>query len=247
MIQDWLERLRTFWSASRRNQIIVAVSSLVLIALIVGGITQLVNRNGASANGIAQATATPLPLQQSPTPTTGPIATAQPTKPLDLPIIGGTEAGFTAAYGKPIRTGIDSGNNLPTIDYRGIGPIGAMTIELDSTKSYVVGIVVNAPQNAPFDATNVPVISHRFAPTGANFDTPVTITNGANQDVALFQLGHSVLLANTIPSSAFTDYQGKQVANGTFSVEIYYIEGTSGRLAYAVSLRLGNWPASPGG
>lgn len=250
MIQDWLERLRTFWSASRRNQIIVAVSSLALIALIVGGVAQLVNRSGSSANGIAQATATPIqqtPTTSGPTATTAPIATAQSTKPLELPIIGGTEAGFTAAFGKPIRTGIDSGNNLPTVDYRGSGSIGGITIELDSTKSYVVGVVVNASQNTPFNATDLQAITLHFTPTGANFDAAVTITNGANQNVAVFQLGHSPLLANTIPSSAFTDYQGQQVASGTFSVEIYYIEGTNGRLAYAISLRLGNWPASPGG
>jgi hypothetical protein len=248
MFQDWLERLRTFWSASRRNQVIVVVSSVALIALIVGSIALLTTRGGASANGIAQATATPIqqtPTTSDPTATTGPIATAQPAKPLDLPIIGGTEAGFTAVFGKPIRTGIDSGNNLPTVDYRGSGSIGGITIELDSTKSYVVGVVVNASQNTPFDATDLQAITLHFTPTGATFDTAAPITNGANQDVALFQLGHSSLLANTIPSGAFTDYQGQQVANGTFSVEIYYIEGANGRLAYAVSLRLGNWPASP--
>lgn len=250
MFQDWLKRLRAFWNANRRNQIIVVVLSVAVIALIVGSITLLVNRNGSSTNGIAQTTATP--IQQTPTTpgstaTTGPIATAQPTKPLELPIIGGTEAGFTAAFGKPIRTGIDSGNNLPTVDYKGSGSIGGITIELDSTKSYVVGVVVNASQSTPFNATDLQAITLHFTPTGANFDAPVTITNSANQNVAVFQLGHSPLLANTIPSSAFTDYQGQQVASGTFSVEIYYIEGTNGRLAYAISLRLGNWPASPGG
>ena len=61
MIQDWLKRLRTFWSANRRNQVIVAASCAVVLVLLVSSIALLATRGGASANGIAQATATPLP------------------------------------------------------------------------------------------------------------------------------------------------------------------------------------------
>lgn len=245
MIQDWLKRLRAFWNAGRRNQVTVAASGIILIALIIGSIALLGNRSGnTTAHGIAQATA-PAAGAATPTSTQAPTVAPLPSKPVDQPIIGGTEAGFTAAFGKPISTGIDSGNNLPTIDYRGNGPIGGITIELDSTHSYVVGVVVSAPQNTPFDSTNLQPILLHFAPRDATYDSAAPITNGSNQDVALFQLGHSPLLAHTIPESAFTDYQGQPVLSGTFSTEIYYIEGTDGKLAYASSLRLGNWPASP--
>jgi hypothetical protein len=249
MIQDWLERLRAFWGASQRNQIILLVSGTLLVALIVGSISLLTARGGASANGIAQATSTPreqTATAAGPTPPTGPTATPLPTKPVSLATVGGTEAGFTAVYGKPTSTGVDSGNNLPTVDYRGAGPIGGITIELDSTKSYVVGVVITPPPNTPFDATALQVISPHFAPPDATYDSAAPITNGSNVEVGLFQLGHSTLLANTIPESAFTDTQGTAVTAGTFSVEIYYLEGASGKLAYAVSLRLGNQPASPG-
>lgn len=249
MIQDWLERLRDYWSASRRNQVIVFVSGVVLAALLVGGIAMLANRGGASANGIAQATATPLPQMPAGTAQITPVApqsTPLPTKPVNLAIVGGTKAGFTATYGKPTGTGVDSGNGLPTVSYKGNGPVGAITIELDSTKSFVVGVVISAPQNAPFDATNLQAISLHFAPSDASYDTAQSITNGSNQEVALFQLGHSLTLATTLPDSVFTDYQGQFVSRGTFSTEIYYIAGANGQLAYAVSLRLGNQPASPG-
>jgi hypothetical protein len=251
MFHDWLERLRAFWSASRRNQMIVAVSGVVLIALIIGSIALLATRGGASANAIAQATATPVhqtaaATPTGPTPTTGATATPPPKKPVNQAIVGGTQAGFTAIYGKPISTGVDSGNGLPTVDYKGGGPIGDITIELDSSKRYVAGVVISPPQNTPFDATTVQVISPHFAPSDAAYDSPVSITNGSNQEVALFQLGHSSLLASTIPGSAFIDTQGQPVASGTFSVQIYYIEGGSGKLAYAISLRLGSLPASPG-
>ncbi|HKT38763.1 MAG TPA: hypothetical protein VJR48_10350 [Ktedonobacterales bacterium] len=248
MMQDWLERLRAFWSASRRNQITVLISAVVLVALIVGSISLLTTRGGASANAIAQATATSRQTATSagPTPTTGPTATPLPTKPVNLGIVGGTEAGFTAVYGRPTGTGVDSGNNLPTVDYKGGGPIGGITIELDSTKSYVVGVVITPPQNTPFDATNLQVISPHFAPPDATYDSAAPITNGSNEEVGIFQLGHSTVLAKTIPESAFTDTQGQLVAAGTFCVQIYYIEGASGKLAYAITLRLGNQPATPG-
>ncbi len=248
MIQDWQERLRAFWSASRRNQIAVLISGVVLVALIVGSISLLTNRGGASANGVAQATATSHPQTTTPagpTPNTGPTATPLPTKPVSLAVVGGTEAGFTAVFGKPTSTGVDSGNNLPTVDYKGGGPIGGITIELDSTKSYVVGVVLTPPQNTPFDSTSVQVISPHFAPPDATYDSAAPITNGSNEEVGIFQLGHSALLANTIPESAFTDTQGQPVTAGTFSVEIYYIEGGGGKLAYAITLRLGDQPASP--
>lgn len=248
MIQDWLKRLRTFWSANRRNQVIVAASCAVVLVLLVSSIALLATRGGASANGIAQATATPLPQTTStpgPSPTAGSTGTPLPTSPINRAVVGGTQAAFTAAYGKPTSTGVDSGNNLPTVDYNGGGPIGSITIELDSSKSYVVGVVVSAPQNAPFDATNLQPVTLHFAPVDASYDSAQTITNGSNEDVAIFQLGHSPLLASTIPSSAFTDYQGQPVQAGTFSIEIYLIQGTSGKLAYACSLRLGNWPVSP--
>jgi len=248
MMQDWLERLRAFWSASRRNQITVLISGVVLVVLIMGSISLLTTRGGASANATAQTTATPrlTATPAGPTPTTGPTATPLPTKPVNLATVGGAEAGFTAVYGKPTGTGVDSGNNLPTVDYKGAGPIGGITIELDSTKSYVVGVVITPPQNAPFDATNLQVISPHFAPPDATYDTAAPITNGSNEEVGLFQLGHSTVLANTIPESAFTDTTGQLVTAGTFCVEIYYIEGASGKLAYAITLRLGNQPASPG-
>lgn len=248
MMQDWLERLRDYWSASRRNQITVLVSAVVLVALIVASVSLLANRGGASANATAQATATPqqTTTPAGPTPTTGPTATPLPTKPLNLATVGGTEAGFTAVYGKPTSTGIDSGNNLPTVDYKGGGPIGAITIELDSTKSYVVGVVITPPQNTPFNATNLQVITPHFAPPDATYDSAAPITNGSNEEVGIFQLGGSKVLASTIPESAFTDSQGQLVDAGTFCVEIYYIEGASGKLAYAITLRLGNQPASPG-
>lgn len=249
MMQDWLERLRAFWSASRRNQLTVLVSGVVLVALIVGSVSLLANRGGASANATAQATATSHPQTATPagpTPTTGPTATALPTKPVNLGIVGGTEAGFTAVYGKPTATGVDSGNNLPTVDYKGGGPIGGITIEMDSTKSYVVGVVITPPQNTPFDSTNLQVISPHFAPPDATYDSAAPITNGSNEEVGIFQLGHSRVLASTIPESAFIDTQGQPVIAGTFCVQIYYIEGANGKLAYAITLRLGNQPASPG-
>ncbi len=248
MMQDWLERLRAFWSASRRNQITVLISGVVLVVLIVGSISLLTTRGGGAANATAQATATPrLPATPAgPTSTTGPTATTLPTKPVNLATVGGAEAGFTAVYGKPTGTGVDSGNNLPTVDYKGAGPIGGITIELDSTRSYVVGVVITPPQNAPFDSTNLQVISPHFAPPDATYDTAAPITNGSNEEVGLFQLGHSTVLAHTIPASAFTDTTGQLVTAGTFCVEIYYIEGASGKLAYAITLRLGNQPASPG-
>lgn len=242
MMQDWLERLRAFWSASRRNQIILLVSGVVLVALIVGSVSLLTTRGGASANATAQATATPA----GPTQTLGPTATPLPTKPVNLATVGGTEAGFTAVYGKPTGTGVDSGNNLSTVDYKGAGPIGGITIELDSTRSYVVGVVVTPPQNTPFDVTNLQVITPHFAPPDATYDSAAPITNGSNQEVGIFQLGHSAVLAHTIPESAFTDTQSQLVTAGTFCVQIYYIEGASGKLAYAITLRLGNQPASPG-
>ena len=249
MMQDWLERLRAFWSASRRNQITLLVSGVVVVALIVGSISLLTTRGGASANAIAQVTATSNPQTATPTgptPTTGPTATPLPTKPVNLATVGGTEAGFTAVYGRPTGVGVDSGNNLPTVDYKGGGPIGGITIELDSTKSYVVGVVITPPQNAPFDATNLQVISPHFAPPDATYDSAAPITNGSNEEVGIFQLGHSRVLASTIPESAFSDTQGQLVDAGTFCVQIYYIEGASGKLAYAITLRLGNQPASPG-
>jgi len=248
MLHDWLERLRAVWSASRRNQITILVSAAVLVALIVGSISLLTTRGGPSANAIAQATATPqqAATPAGPTPTTGPTATPLPTKPVNLGIVGGTEAGFTAVYGRPTGTGVDSGNNLPTVDYKGGGPIGGITIELDSTKSYVVGVVITPPQTAPFDATTLQVISPHFAPPDATYDSAAPITNGSNEEVGIFQLGHSRILASTLPESAFTDTQGQLVDAGTFCVQIYYIEGASGKLAYAITLRLGNQPASPG-
>ncbi|HEY1391107.1 MAG TPA: hypothetical protein VGF38_21400 [Ktedonobacterales bacterium] len=247
MMQDWLERLRAFWSASRRNQITVLVSGVVLVALVVGSVSLLANRGGASANATAQATATPqqTATPAGPTPTSGPTATPLPTKPVDLGMVGGTEAGFTAVYGKPTGTGVDSGNSLPTVDYKGRGPIGGITIELDSTKSYVVGVVITPLQNTPFDVSNLSLITPNFAPPDAAYDASAPITNDSHEQVAMLQLGHSRVLASTIPESAFTDTQGQLVPAGTFCVEIYYIQGTSGKLAYAITLRLGNQPASP--
>ena len=83
MMQDWLERLRAFWKASRRNQILAISSGVVLLALIVASISLLANRNGdTSARGIAQATSTPTHQATAapagtpqPSPTIGPTAT----------------------------------------------------------------------------------------------------------------------------------------------------------------------------
>lgn len=248
-VQDWLERLRDFWNANRRNQVIVAVSGVVLLALIIGSVALLTTRGGASANGIAHATATSpqqTTIPAGPTATSGPTATPLPRKPVNQAIVGGTQAAFTAVYGKPISTGVDSGNNLPTVDYKGGGPIGGITIELDPTRSYIVGVVVTPAQNTPFDSNAIQVISPHFAPSDATYDSAASITNGSNVDVGIFQLGHSQILASTIPSGAFTDTQGVAVAGGTFCVQVYYIEGASGKLAYAITLRLGNQPATPG-
>ncbi len=250
MAQEWLKRLRDFWSASRRNQIVVALSGVALIALIITGVSLLAHRDGeTSARGALQATATPhqqMATPAGPAPTTGPTATPLPTKPVNQAIVGGTQAGFTAIYGKPVSTGVDTGNNLPTVTYKGGGPIGSITIELDSTKSYVVGVVITPTQNTPFNAADIQVISPHFAPTDATYDTAASITNGSNQEVGIFQVGHSRLLASSLPESVFTDAQGAPVASGTFCVQVYYIEGASGKLAYAITLRLGNQPATPG-
>lgn len=252
MIQDWLKRLRIYWNASQRNQVIVAASATVVVALLIVGISALAGRGNASPGTIAQATATPVQKTATPagtphpTPKAGATATPLPTKPVTQAIVGGVEAGFTKIYGKPIGTGVDSGNNLPTIDYKGSGPVGGITIELDSTRSFVLGVVVSAQQNSPWDAVSVNAICPHFAPTDASYDPAQSITNGSNEDVALFQLGHSALLGNTLPESVFTDNQGQPVLSGTFSTQIYYIQGTNGRLAYACSLRLGNQPTSPG-
>lgn len=252
MFQDWLSRLQDFWNASRRNQIIVAASCAVVIALLVASIASFANRGGASATSIAGATATP---QQTPTPagtpqptpTIGPTATPLPTKPVDQAIIGGTEAGFTAAYGKPISSGVDQGNNLPTVTYKGSGLFGSISIELDSTRSYVVGIVISPPKNTPWDANAVKALYPRFAPSDTTYDQAQSITNQANQNVAIYSLGHSPLLASSLPENAFTDYQNQAVSSGTFTFEIYYLTGTNGQLAYACSFHLGNWPTSPAG
>ena len=245
MIQDWLKRLRVYWNTSRRNQVIVAASAVVVVALLIVGISALAGRGTATPGKIAQATATHVGTPQ-PTPKAAATATPLPTKPVAQAIVGGTEAGFTKIYGKPIGTGVDNGNNLPTIDYKGSGPVGGITIELDSTRSFVMGVVVTAQQNSPWDSVSVNAICPHFAPIDASYDPAQSITNGSNEDVALFQLGHSALLGNTLPDSVFTDYQGQPVLSGTFSTQIYYIQGSNGRLAYACSLRLGNQPTSPG-
>ncbi|HET8905374.1 MAG TPA: hypothetical protein VFN11_00260 [Ktedonobacterales bacterium] len=256
MIRDWLERLCAYWKASRRNQIIVAASCAVLFAIVLGGVA-LANRGGASntsstsnsSNGIPASTA-PIHVPGGPdasTPQAVATSTPLPTKPVNKATIGGTEAGFTAVYGKPTGTGTDSGNNLPTVTYKGTGPIGSITIELDSTRRYVVGVVVSAQQSTPWDATTVNAIYPHYAPANASYDQARSITNGSNQDVGLFLTGHSRLLASTLPASVFTDNQGQAVASGTFSIEIYYINGSNGTLAYAVSLRLGDQPVSPAG
>ena len=255
MMQDWLERLRAFWKASRRNQILAISSGVVLLALIVASISLLANRNGdTSARGIAQATSTPTHQATAapagtpqPSPTVGPTATPLPTKPINQAIIGGTEAGFTAKFGKPISTGVDQGNNLPTVTYRGAKPLGNVTIELDSSRSYVVGVVLSAPQNAPWFAPTVQDFYPAFAPSDANYDPSQAITDQNNNTVAIYALGHSQILASSIPSSAFTDFQNQPVLNGTFTFEVYYLSGTSGSQAYAVSFRLGNVPTSPAG
>ena len=248
MIQDWLKRLRTFWSANRRNQIIVAASCAVVIVLLVSSIALLANRGGASANGIAQATATPLPQTAStpgPSPTAAPTGTPLPTSPVNQAVIGGTEAAFTAVYGKPVSTGVDSGNNLPTVTYQGKKPLGNITIELDSGRSYVVGIVISAPQNAPWFAPTVQDFYPKFAPSDTTYDQSQTITDQNDNTVALYTLGHSQILASSLPNSAFTDYQNQPIIYGSFTFEIYYLSGSSGSQAYAVSFRLGNWPTSP--
>lgn len=252
MIQDWLKRLRVYWNASRRNQVIVTVSGIVVVALLVGSIALLNNRGGATAHEVAQATATT--AQQTitstgtvqPTPIATAAGTAIPGKPVNQPVVGGTEAGFTATFGRPVGTGVDSGNNLPTVSYKGTGPIGDILIELNNSKSYVVGVVISAQQNSPWDAATIQIVCPHFAPTDASYDPTQTITNGSNQEVGLFQLGHSKLLASSLPGSVFVDSQGQPVANGTFSTQIYYIEGSNGKLAYACTQRLGNQPASPG-
>jgi hypothetical protein len=261
MIRDWLERLRAYWKASRRNQMIVAASCAVLIAIVLGGVA-LANRGGATNDANTTNPSNGLPVSttsiqapggssattaQATTPQAVATSTPPPKKPVDKATIGGTEAAFTAVYGKPASTGTDSGNNLPTVTYKGSGPISSITIELDSSRSYVVGVVVSAQQNTPWDATTVNAIYPHYAPADASYDPAQSITNGSNQDVALFLTGHSPLLASTLPSSVFTDNQGQPVLNGTFSAEIYYINGSDGRLAYAVSLRLGNQPVSPAG
>ena len=255
MLQDWLERLRAFWTASRRNQILTIVSGVILLTLIVVSVSLLTNRNGeTSARGIAQATATPAHLATAtpagtphPTATTGATATPLPTKPVNQPIIGGTEAAFTAKYGQPISTGVDAGNNLPTVTYRGSKPLGNITIELDSSRSYVLGVVISAPQNAPWFAPTVQDFYPKFAPGDATYEASQTITDQNNNTVAIYTLGHSQLLASSLPNSAFTDYQNQPVLYGTFTFEIYYLSGTTGSQAYAVSFRLGNFPTSPAG
>ncbi len=256
MIRDWPERLRAYWRASRRNQIIVAASCAVLFAIVLGGVA-LANHGGTSntssttnsSNGIPAPTApSQIPGGSSTsTPRAVAASTPLPTKPVNKATIGGTEAGFTALYGKPTGTGTDSGNNLATVTYKGTGPIGSTTIELDSSRSYVVGVVVSAQQSTPWDAATVNAIYPHYAPANASYDQARSITNGSNQDVALFLTGHSRLLASTLPASVFTDNQGQAVTSGTFSIEVYYIDGSNGTLAYAVSLRLGDQPVSPAG
>jgi hypothetical protein len=253
MIRDWLQRLRAYWKTSRRNQIIVAASCALLFAIVLGGMA-LANRGGASSTiNFSQGTpasTTPSQATGGPhvsTPHAGATSTPLPTKPVNKATVGGTEAGFTAVFGTPTGTGIDSGNNLPTVTYKGTGPIGAITIELDSSHSYVVGVVVSAQQNTPWNATTVNAIYPHYAPADASYDQARSITNGSNQDVGLFLTGHSRLLASTLPSSVFTDNQGQLVMSGTFSIEIYYIDGSNGTLAYAASLRLGDQPVSPAG
>ncbi len=255
MIQDWLERLRAFWTASRRNQILAIGSGVVLLVLIVVSISLFANRNGeTSARGIAQATSTPTNQATAtpagtpqPGPTLGPTATPLPTKPVNQPIIGGTEAAFTAKFGKPTSTGVDQGNNLPTVTYKGSKPLGNITIELDSTRSYVVGIVLSAPQNAPWFAPTVQDFYPSFTPSDAKYDPSQTISDQNNNTVALYTLGHSQLLASSLPNDAFTDFQNQPVLYGTFTFEVYYLSGTSASQAYAVSFRLGNFPTSPAG
>jgi hypothetical protein len=251
MIQDWLKRLRAFWSAGRRNQIIVATSVVVLLAIIWGSVA-LANRGGTPSGNIAQATATPAPQGTAspvgtpqPTATATAVSTPLPTKPVNKAFVGGTQAGFTAIYGKPTATGVDSGNNLPTVTYRGTGPIGLITIELDGLHTYVVGIVVTAAKNSPWDAVTVNAVCPEFVPPDATFDTAQSITNNSNQDVALYQIGHSPTLASSLPAGVFTDNQNAPVKAGTFTNEIYYIDGSSGKLAYACSQRLGSQPTSP--
>ena len=252
MIQDWLKRLQAFWGASRRNQIILAASCLMLIALVAASITTLAH-GGASANGTTQATATP--LQQTATPagtpqptaTLSPTPTPLPTKPVNQPIVGGTEAGFTKTFGKPVSTGVDPNNNQPTITYKGNGPIGSIAIELDSSHGFVVGVVVSAQKDSPWDMTSVSLICPHFAPSDTTFDPAQSITDQTNTSVALYQLGHSRLLASTLPESVFIDNQGQPTTGGTFTSEIYYIAGTNGKYAYACSLRLGDQPVSPAG
>ena len=254
MIQDWLERLRAFWTASRRNQIITIVSAAVLLTLVIVSVSLLANRNGETAARGAQATATPVHQATTtaagtpqPTATIGPTATPLPTKPVNQAIIGGTEAAFTAKFGQPISTGVDAGNNLPTVTYKGGKPLANITIELDSTRSYVVGIVISAPQNAPWFAPTVQDFYPKFAPDDATYDQSQTLTDQNNSTVALYALGHSQLLASSLPNSAFTDFQNQPILFGTYTFEIYYLSGTSGSQAYAVSFRLGNWPTSPAG
>jgi hypothetical protein len=255
MIQDWLERLRAFWTASRRNQVFTVVSVAVLLTLIIVGVSLLANRNGeTSARGAVQATATPVHRATTtpagtpqPTAATGPTVTPLPTKPVNQAIIGGTEAAFTAKYGQPISTGVDSGNNLPTITYKGSKPLGNITIEMDSTHGYVVGVVISAPQNAPWFAPTVQDFYPTFAPGDATYDQSQTLTDQNNNTVALYALGHSQLLASSLPNGAFTDFQNQPILFGTYTFEIYYLSGTSGSQAYAVSFRLGNWPTSPAG
>lgn len=255
MIQDWLERLRAFWTASRRNQILAIGSGVILLVLIIVSISLLTNRNGeTSARGLAQATNTPAHQATAtpagtpqPSPTIGPTATPLPTKPVNQAIIGGTEAAFTAKFGKPISTGVDQGNNLPTVTYKGSKPLGDITIELDSTRSYVVGIVLSAPQNAPWFAPTVQDFFPSFTPSDAKYDPSQTITDQNSNTVALYTLGHSQILASSLPNSAFTDFQNQPVLYGTFTFEIYYLSGTNGSQAYAVSFRLGNFPTSPAG
>lgn len=255
MIQDWLERLRAFWTASRRNQILAIGSGVVLLVLIVVSISLFANRNGeTSARGIAQATSTPTNQATAtpagtpqPGPTLGSTATPLPTKPVNQPIIGGTEAAFTAKFGKPTSTGVDQGNNLPTVTYKGSKPLGNITIELDSTRSYVVGIVLSAPQNAPWFAPTVQDFYPSFTPSDAKYDPSQTISDQNNNTVALYTLGHSQLLASSLPNDAFTDFQNQPVLYGTFTFEVYYLSGTSASQAYAVSFRLGNFPTSPAG
>lgn len=224
------------WARRTGQRDIGRTAALTLVLLAVSLSLASCGTSVSTPTGPAVSTAgvsdgsTPVPL---------PTQTANPAR---QPVIGGTEAAFTAKYGKPTGRGTDSSNGLPTVQYRGTGLVSAVHIELDASKTYVVGLVAVARADRPWNGNETRSICLALAPAGAQFQNPRNVTDQNNTPVAFYQLAVSEQLANTLPTTAFVDSQGQLVQAGTFGLEVYYVAGTNGALASACSLRLGDLP-----